>query len=184
MSDLFLPPIPRGEMFIEGVMVKGWQDFFIDLYNRIGGVESLSTTDIVMGFISGYLRKTPPTPERNEESEFYIPSTPSDLDRIGDLEKELRLVQEPTPSGSSGLEVKDFLNYVSNKEGDNSLLEALIGSPSAVSFKLGPIQTGYTTFSNLSTDRTLDADATTVDELADVLGTLIEDLKAQKIIST
>lgn len=42
---------------------------------------------------------------------------------------------------------------------------------------------GYATFLNLTTDRTLDADLTTVDELADVLGTLIEDLKSQKIIS-
>lgn len=44
-------------------------------------------------------------------------------------------------------------------------------------------QTGYTTFTNLSTDRTADANATTVEELADILGTLIEDLKATGIIS-
>lgn len=35
----------------------------------------------------------------------------------------------------------------------------------------------YTTFANLSTDRTLDADSTTLGEVADVLGTLIVDLK-------
>lgn len=45
------------------------------------------------------------------------------------------------------------------------------------------VQTGYTTPSNLTTDRTFDADSTTVAELADVLGTLIEDLKAKGIIS-
>lgn len=45
------------------------------------------------------------------------------------------------------------------------------------------IPSGYTTFTNLTTDRTLNADSTTVGELADVLGTLIEDLKSQKIIS-
>lgn len=44
-------------------------------------------------------------------------------------------------------------------------------------------QTGYTTFTNISTDRTCDANATTVDELADILGTLIVDLKATGIIS-
>ena len=43
--------------------------------------------------------------------------------------------------------------------------------------------TGWTTFANLSTDRTCDANATTVDELADILGTLIEKLKARNIIS-
>lgn len=44
-------------------------------------------------------------------------------------------------------------------------------------------QTGYTTFTNLASDRTCDANATTVEELADILGTLIEDLKANGIIS-
>lgn len=42
--------------------------------------------------------------------------------------------------------------------------------------------TGYTTFSNLSTDRTCDANSTSVAELADILGTLIEDLKLTGII--
>lgn len=44
-------------------------------------------------------------------------------------------------------------------------------------------QTGYTAFANLVTDRTCDADATTVAELADILGTLIEDLKALGLIA-
>lgn len=44
------------------------------------------------------------------------------------------------------------------------------------------VQTGYTAFANLVTDRTLDADATSTAELADVLGTLIEDLKTKGII--
>jgi hypothetical protein len=44
-------------------------------------------------------------------------------------------------------------------------------------------QTGYTTFSNLATDRTCDANATTVEELADILGTLIEDLKVKGLIA-
>jgi hypothetical protein len=64
-------------------------------------------------------------------------------------------------------------------------------SVAAVRFNTGAVriiareapQTGYTTFSNLATDRTCDANATTVEELADILGTLIEDLKANGIIS-
>ena len=48
---------------------------------------------------------------------------------------------------------------------------------------VGLAQTGYTTFSNLTTDRTCDANATTVEELADILGTLIVDLKTKGIIS-
>ena len=44
-------------------------------------------------------------------------------------------------------------------------------------------QTGYTTFTNLTTDRTCDANNTTIDELADILGTLIVDLKTKGIIA-
>lgn len=43
--------------------------------------------------------------------------------------------------------------------------------------------TGYTTFTNLSTDRTCDADTVAVAELADIVGTLIEDLKSTGIIA-
>lgn len=43
--------------------------------------------------------------------------------------------------------------------------------------------TGYTSFINLSTDRTCDANSTTVAELADILGTLIDDLKLTGIIA-
>lgn len=56
----------------------------------------------------------------------------------------------------------------------------------AFAFKGGTVgvaQTGYTTFGNLSTDRTCDANSTTVEELADILGTLIEDLKSKGLIS-
>lgn len=48
---------------------------------------------------------------------------------------------------------------------------------------VGAAQTGYTTPTNLTTDRTFDANSTTIDELADVLGTLIEDLKTKGIIA-
>jgi hypothetical protein len=48
---------------------------------------------------------------------------------------------------------------------------------------VGLAQTGYTTFTNLTTDRTCNANATTVEELADILGTLIVDLKTKGIIS-
>jgi len=52
-------------------------------------------------------------------------------------------------------------------------------------FGLAPtaVQTGYTAFSNLTTRRTLDADSTTIDEIADFCGTLQADLRAKGIIS-
>lgn len=43
------------------------------------------------------------------------------------------------------------------------------------------IQTGYTT-SNVTTTRTLDADTATTAEVADVLATLIEDMRARGMI--
>lgn len=45
-----------------------------------------------------------------------------------------------------------------------------------------PRATGYSTFANLTTDRTCDASSVTVAELADIVGTLIEDLKKTGII--
>ncbi len=44
-------------------------------------------------------------------------------------------------------------------------------------------QTGYATFTNLTIDRTCDANASSTAELADILGTLIVDLKAKGVIT-
>lgn len=43
--------------------------------------------------------------------------------------------------------------------------------------------TGWTTFTNLSVDKTCDADTVVVAELADIVGTLIEELKAKGLIA-
>ena len=48
---------------------------------------------------------------------------------------------------------------------------------------LGLAQTGYTTFSNLTTLRTGDADTLTLGQLCDIVGTLILDLKTKGIIA-
>jgi len=45
-----------------------------------------------------------------------------------------------------------------------------------------PVQIGYTTL-NVVTTRAFDADATTLAEVADVLSTLIEDLKARGLLA-
>jgi len=49
---------------------------------------------------------------------------------------------------------------------------------------LNVVATGSTgwTMSNVSSDKVLDADSTTLDELADVVGTLIDTLKAKGIL--
>lgn len=46
-----------------------------------------------------------------------------------------------------------------------------------------PVQTGYIVFANLTTRRTLDADSTSVDEIADFCGTLRADLVAKGLIA-
>jgi len=44
-------------------------------------------------------------------------------------------------------------------------------------------QTNAYTISNVTTDRTYNANATTIDEVADVLGTLIADLKSAGVLT-
>lgn len=95
----------------------------------------------------------------------YTSGASSDLQEIGRWEgdnKKLTLGGE--------LEIDGDLNH----DGTNWGLAG--ATPSAT-------QTGYTTFTNLTTDRTCDANSTSVEELADILGTLIEDLKTKGIIS-
>lgn len=46
------------------------------------------------------------------------------------------------------------------------------------------VPSGYSTFANLSTDKTCDVNSTNTTELANILGTLIEDLKSRGIISS
>ncbi len=50
-----------------------------------------------------------------------------------------------------------------------------------VNLLLAPAAT-YGTITNVITDRSYDANATTIDELADVLGTLIADLRTKGVI--
>ena len=81
-----------------------------------------------------------------------------------------------TSSAANGLLVEDSGgtdNFVVRNDGGFAFRGGTVGLA----------QTGYTTFTNLTTDRTCDANATTVEELADILGTLIVDLKTKGIIA-
>lgn len=44
--NLNLPPIPYGEMFVDGVMIREWQEFFRLLFNRVGGVTENNNTTL------------------------------------------------------------------------------------------------------------------------------------------
>jgi hypothetical protein len=63
-----------------------------------------------------------------------------------------------------------------------TLILTLVGSTWFETSRSYNASTGTYTISNVTTDRTYDANATTVDELADVLGTLIADLNTRGVI--
>jgi hypothetical protein len=92
------------------------------------------------------------------------------------------LVIDPKVLGSGFLRIQGKLKVDEELEvtGDLNHDGANVGFYGATPV---PQQTGFTTFANLTTQRTLDANSTSVGEVADVLGTLIEDLKATGVIS-
>jgi hypothetical protein len=73
-------------------------------------------------------------------------------------------------------------HYSSNgTAGVTGTLKAGATATEGVITNLGTLTSAYTT-TNVTTDRSYDANATTLDEIADVLGTLIADLKAKSIL--
>lgn len=70
-----------------------------------------------------------------------------------------------------------------NSGADITASSVLTGNVVRLNGLLQPSNTGWTDFTNLTTDKTCDANATTVEELADILGTLIIQLKAGGVIS-
>lgn len=95
--------------------------------------------------------------------------------------------------GSAGADVslsRSAANTLALGDGDNLAVGSTTGTKigTATTQKLGffnatPVaQPSAYTASNVTTDRTYDADITTVDEIADVLGTLVTDLKSLGLI--
>lgn len=85
----------------------------------------------------------------------------------------------PTDEVTASPTLEDYLFRIrSDLEAINAELIAATDALAALTAATDP----YTP-TNVTTDRSFDADSTTVDELADVLGTLIADLQAKDIIS-
>ena len=80
MVNLALPSIPRSQMFagVEGTMTLEWQEFFRNLYTRVGGYDAPDTGDLAQSLIS-LLFSTAPTNHDNRISELErrIESLPS-----------------------------------------------------------------------------------------------------------
>lgn len=69
MSDLFLPLLPKSPMFEGGVMTREWQEFFRQLFDRVGGYDSLSVEDL------GYGSFLPNSPDLESDSLLPQPAT-------------------------------------------------------------------------------------------------------------
>lgn len=54
-KDLFLPPIPKAKIYTDGEMSLPWQEFFINLYSRVGGISSISLLEVTNSIISELL---------------------------------------------------------------------------------------------------------------------------------
>lgn len=77
----------------------------------------------------------------------------------------------------------NILDYLTKER--EAIISAHDGLASAINdviIALTPPAGATYAFTNVTTDRTVDANATTVDEVADALGTLIADLHARGII--
>lgn len=66
MSRLDLPLLPKSEMFVGGQMTREWQEFFRQLFVRVGGYDSPSLGDLDLGVVSPAVREL--------QSEDQIPS--------------------------------------------------------------------------------------------------------------
>jgi len=78
-------------MYIDGVMNREWQDFFRELWNRVGGFNSISLSDVVESILSGLYETRVSTPTIPPD---VIPTGKS-YDRVLD---ELKMLFEARPS--------------------------------------------------------------------------------------
>lgn len=98
--------------------------------------------------------------EDNSGSDFFAVSA-TDMD-VGPAGRRLLRPRWPDSTGRMGIEAFPDDFSITTATGTNNSL--------------------FYTDTNVATDRSYDADSTTVDELADVLGTLITDLQALGLI--
>ncbi|MCW5943323.1 MAG: hypothetical protein KIS66_13910 [Fimbriimonadaceae bacterium] len=145
----------------------------------IGGGSSLGNAATSIGFYAGPTATTP-------TGTLYATLTPG-LFALGQNSSVVQIGSVVSGSGrlvvrslgaTSGTNVSVF-----EDSAGASLLT--LRSDGGFAFKGGTVglaEGGWTMFANLSADRTCDANATTVDELADILGTLIEALKVKGIL--
>jgi hypothetical protein len=99
---------------------------------------------------------------------------------------DLRTYPEPGGSGDAirkHLGIRNWMRHYSSLgvAGLTGTLKAGATVTEGIITALGTLTSSYSV-TNVSTDRSYDANATTVDEIADVLGTLIADLQAKSIL--
>lgn len=99
---------------------------------------------------------------------------------------DLRTYPEPGGSGDvvrKHLVIRNWMRHYTSAgvAGLTGTLKAGATSTEGIITNLGTLTSAYTV-TNVTTDRSYDANATTLDEIADCLGTLIQDLQAKSIL--
>jgi len=97
MPKLILPPIPRSPMYVDGVMIVEWQDFFRNLYVRVGGFETADSGDILNAIASGMFNVPTDYNKELRKLKFEIASMVSPKSYDHEI-KELRTKIEILPS--------------------------------------------------------------------------------------
>ena len=93
MTKLVIPPIPRGSMYVDGVMSREWQDFFRGIWILLK--EDISLSDILTAIISGIYETRPPFPKVESRDIVGLPSERSYDRRISELENRLNALVFP-----------------------------------------------------------------------------------------
>lgn len=91
MTIISLPSLPRSKMYdASGNMSKEWQDFFRDLYNRVGGYSTSPLDDVVSSILAS----------------LYTSSLGEVKGRIANLEK---MAFSPSPTGNKEEKLRQLL---------------------------------------------------------------------------
>lgn len=171
-----------------------WSSNVFQMFSTAAGTGTARKMQI--GDSGGYLDFDPPAASGNPKFSYTrVSSTSASLFRVtatgltGSSGTQYGFLVDPTINQSSTAAysaIKVNITETATGSGAKRLLDLQVGgSDKFVVDNTGKIANPFSqtySLSNVTTDRTYDANATTVNELADVLGTLINDLKATGII--
>lgn len=105
-ENVFLPPVPKAKIYVDGEMSLPWQEFFRNLYSRIGGISSMSLLEITNSIISELLSVQSSNYRRIKELEDKIDkiceiktNKEPDLKSIYNMVYGMGIINIPLPQG-------------------------------------------------------------------------------------